>query len=59
MREKKRKIVGNATKRQTRGIRQGARGEDKNVDWPQIESRPFITLRPPASALLPLGSVRL
>lgn len=20
-----------------------ARGEDKNVDWPQIESRPFIT----------------
>lgn len=24
--------------------RQAAQGEDKNVDWPQIESRPFITL---------------
>lgn len=33
------------TKRQTYTNKTGsARREDKNVDWPQIESRPFITL---------------
>lgn len=38
-RERRRK--GRHTDKTRRGR---ARGEDKNVDWPQIESRPFITL---------------
>lgn len=40
MREKKRKTV----RERRKGRGQGARVEDKNVDWSQIESRPFITL---------------
>lgn len=37
-----------------------ARGEDKNVDWPQIESHPFITLHlcPRPSAALSTPPVR-
>lgn len=31
-------------RRKDRPTRQGVRGEDENVDWPQIESHPFITL---------------
>lgn len=49
---------GNDEKAGTRtGARQG--GEDKNVDWPQIESRPFITRHLPCprpSALLRFGT---